>query len=87
MKALGASRPFDLGGLTNLLARLEQRLADVDLRVTEAQRRLIVRRFQALGADDAFTLSRENQLRIVSEVVAAHLGLEPRAVESYLRSC
>lgn len=85
--AVGSARALDLGGLLNLLGRLTERLRREGYKLTEAQRRLIVKRLEALEADDRFGLTREAQQRMVSEVVASHVRTQPAIVQSYVREC
>lgn len=85
--ALGTSRGLDFGGLVNLLGRLARRLKEHGHRLTEAQQRLIVRDIKKSDLDDRFGLSRDAQLKILSEIAGKHLRMPTDIVESYVRSC
>lgn len=85
--ALGSRRALDLGGLLNLLARLVNALARDGRRVTDVQRRLIVRRLRATEADDRFGLTWEAQVKLITDVVAAAANVRPEIVETYVREC
>lgn len=87
VRYVGSRRAMDLGGLANLLARLEIHLRRNGRKVTEAQRRLITRELATYSIDDTFALSRAGQLQIVAEVAARRLGLPTEVLASYLRSC
>jgi hypothetical protein len=84
---VGAERGRDLGGLANLIGTLDRRMRQDGLPITEAQRRLIMRKLVALEADDGFSLTKERQLEILSDVVAGYLRVRPEVVRSYARSC
>lgn len=86
VRLVGGQRALDLGGLANLIARLELRLRE-GRKVTEAQRRLIVKRLEAQDAVDGFGLSRRAQYGIVAEVVGRYTGLPEDVVLSYLCNC
>lgn len=87
IRAVGADRALDMGGIANLLGRFGRLLRDVGLRFTDVQRRLVVQRFKAAQGDDPFGLSRGAQLRLLSQVVAETLGLNVTVAGTYLRSC
>jgi hypothetical protein len=88
VRYIGSQRALNLGGLANLLARVEILLKQrTGRKVTEAQRRMIVLRLAALRADDAWAFSREGQRRLVAKVIGKQIGLEADVVESYLHSC
>lgn len=80
-------RGMDLGGLVNLLANLRRVMRREGLTMTEAQQRLILKELKARDADDAFSLARETQLDIVTEVASRYLGVHEDAMRSYLRAC
>lgn len=80
-------RGMDLGGLVNLLANLQRVMKREGLVMTEAQKRLILKELKARDADDAFSLARETQLEIVTEVASAYLGVHEDAMQSYLHAC
>lgn len=87
VRAVGGGRALDRGGLVNLLANLDRRLRDHDLRLTEVQRRLVMQRLLAAEADDAFGLNRVRQRAMVAHAVARVTGLQPDVVASYVCSC
>lgn len=80
-------RGMDLGGLVNLLANLQRVMKREGLVMTEAQKRLILKELKARDADDAFSLARETQLQIITEVASAYLGVHEDAMQSYLHAC
>lgn len=86
VSSVGSDRALDLGGLANLLGRLGRALRDGGLKLTEAQRRLILKALQAEGADDRFGLSRTHQERLFAQSVAATLGVHQNVIHTYLRS-
>lgn len=87
VRLVGGQRALDLGGLANLIARLELRLRERGRKVTEAQRRLIAKCLEAQDAVDAFGLSRRAQYGIVAEVVGRYTSLPEDVVLSYLCNC
>jgi hypothetical protein len=87
VKTVGAERARDFGGLVNLLGALQRRLEEHGYRVTEAQKRLIVKKLRELEADDTFALTRVSQERALTQVVSRYLGLTPETVDTYLHSC
>ncbi|MGQ0534484.1 MAG: hypothetical protein ACT4PT_00220 [Methanobacteriota archaeon] len=87
VKPIGKARAVDLGGLANLLSRMERELRAIGLKVTEAQRRLLMKRLEALDAGDAFGLSKESQIRMVAACAASVLGRSEDQLQSLLRSC
>ena len=85
--ALGGDRALNAGGIANLLARLDARFRQHGIKLTEAHKRLVMRRLHAAAVDDPFGQSRENQLDHVAHIVATHVGIPPETVGTYLRSC
>lgn len=77
VKAVGGASALTAGGLVNLLARVEHRLARDGYRITEAQRRLIVQWLARENLDDVFGLTRGIQLALFADVIARFTGLEP----------
>ena len=87
VRAVGSARAMDLGGLINLVARLGRALREGGHKLTESQRRLVLARLRAAGADDSFGLTRSSQEGLVAQVVGRSLGVPASVVETYLRSC
>lgn len=77
---------LDRGGLVNLISRLEDLLEREGHVVTEAQKRIILKRLTEAGADDGYGLTRKRQLTIVAQVAGTILGITETALMSYLRS-
>lgn len=87
VKAVGTAAPLKMGGIVNLIAKLSKRLHYDGVKITEAQRRLIVKELERREADDAFALTREVQLEVLAEVIGRYTGLHADVVIEYLRSC
>lgn len=83
--AIGSDRPYDRGGLTNLIARLSDHMDRDGRRIIEAQRRLIHRKLNELQAGDPFAWTLAAQVHIVCEVVGHYTGSTHGTVLSYVR--
>ena len=85
--AVGGGRALDMGGIANLLARVEKRFRHHGIKLTEAQRRLVMKALHADNAGDAFGQPRDAQLHLIARTLARHVGLQADTVETYVRSC
>lgn len=83
---LGRAGGLDRGGLVNLVSRLEEDLERAGHTVTEAQKRLILKRIDEHGVADPFGFTRDTQLSRVSEIASTYLGIPADVLLSYLRS-
>ena len=86
VKYTGSMRAAPLGGLVNQASRLRDLLRAQGRKVTEAQFRLIVKRLEALEADDTFLHSRRTQERLLLESFSTYTRIDPETLASYLRS-
>lgn len=84
VKGIAGGKPYEMGGLVSLLARLVDALEHDGRRVVAAQRRLVTKRLTALGADDPFAWTRAEQRALLVELVAAVTGMRTETVHSYL---
>jgi hypothetical protein len=87
IQVLGSERAIPLGSIVNLLGRLDRRLRQEGLKITEVQKRLVMQRIARVGGDDTFSLPYEAQFRIVQCAVSDTLGLSPSLVAMHLRAC
>lgn len=84
VQVVGRQRGVKLGALLNRLAYLDKRLRRTGRKLTEAQRRLVVKRLEAAGADDAFAMSRAAQDELLKESVVQVTGLDAGEVDRLL---
>lgn len=84
VKGVSGGKPYDMGGLANLLALLVEELEHDGRRVIQAQRRLVTKRLAALEAGDPFAWSRSDQIALLVGLVAAVTGDRVETVHSYL---
>lgn len=84
VKGVSGGKPYDMGGLANLLALLVEELEHDGRRVVQAQRRLVTKRLAALDAGDPFAWSRSDQIALLVGLVAAVTGDRVEVVHSYL---
>lgn len=85
--AVGGERALNYGGLVNELALIERRLAQGGRRLTEAQKRLILRHLRELNATDRYALTRTAQARLFYQTIERYTGLTPAVLESYIHAC
>ena len=83
--AIGSDRPYDRGGLANLVARVSERMDHDGRRIIEAQRRLIHRRLDQLQAGDPFSWTLAGQVHLVCDVIGNHTGTTHGTVLSYVQ--
>lgn len=74
-----------MGGLVNLLARLDRTLREHGHKLTEAQKRLIVKQLEAASAGDQFAHSRTAQENTLTRIVATYTGIHHDALQTYTR--
>lgn len=84
VKHLGGPRAQDMGGLANRLSRLFDVMRTNGIHVTQAQRRLIMKRIETLVLDDRFALSRLQQEHGLVPIVSVYTGVSEAAVERFL---
>lgn len=84
VKGVAGGKPYDLGGLANLLALLVDELEHDGRRVVKAQRRLVMKRLEAVDAGDPFAWGRADQHELLVGIVAAVTGQREEVVHSYL---
>jgi hypothetical protein len=84
VKGTTGGKPYDMGGLSNLLARLVDELEHDGRRVVKAQRRLVTKRLMALDAGDPFAWSRSDQHELLVGLVATVTGQRVETVHSFL---
>jgi len=77
---VGGERAAPMGGLVNRFAALARLLEREGIHVTTVQRRLVIKRLEAHGADDTFAISADLQDRLFSEAVAAYFPIKPARV-------
>lgn len=84
VKGVAGGKPYDMGGLSNLLALLVDEMEHDGRRVVKAQRRLVTRKLSAMEAGDPFAWSRNDQHAILVGLVATVTGQSEPIVHSYL---
>ena len=84
---VGGERALDAGGIANLLARVDHRLRQHGIKLTEAHKRLVMRRLHQGATDDPFGQRRDHQITAIATTIATYVGLTPDTIESYVRSC
>ncbi len=84
VKGVSGGKPYDLGGLSNLLALLVDELEHDGRRVVKTQRRLVTKQLAAMEAGDPFAWSRNEQHALLVALVATVTGQREQTVHSYL---
>lgn len=77
---VGSDRAVKKGTLVNVLSALSRRVRRDGRRLTEAHRRLVLKRLEEAGATDRFGLTRRRQFEMLLATLHEVTGLE----ESYL---
>lgn len=78
---------MDMGGLSNLVSGLQHIVSHDQKKITEAQKRLILRTCQREGLDDTYGFDRAAQLAHFSQIVAQYTGIRPDVVANHLHHC